>query len=118
MGTTVVLIDDHEDFRLKTRLLLAAAGLEVVAEAATAREAVDVVDRARPDAVVLDVLLPDGTGFDVARELDRLDPRPRIVLISSRLAADFGRRLTESPADRFLAKVDLTVDSLREAVAP
>lgn len=118
MGTSVVLVDDHEGFRRGACRLLTAAGFHVVGQAATAAGGIEVVRRLVPDAVLIDVLLPDGTGFDVARELDRSDPRPRIVLISSRRAADFGPRLVESRADGFIAKADLSAETLVEALTP
>ena len=112
MATRVVLIDDHDGFRRGARRLLIAAGFDVVGEAGTVEDGVDASARLRPDAVLVDVLLPDGTGFDVAAALDRSCPRPRIVLVSSRQAHDFGDRLTRSPADSFVTKAELTPDVL------
>lgn len=66
----VAIVDDHEMMLdgLETGLQ-ARSGIEVVATAATVAACVDIVDRTRPDVVVADYQLPDGTGVDVARRV-------------------------------------------------
>ena len=84
MGQTVLVVDDHADFRSAARSLLQAEGFEVVGEAATGADALLASARLRPDAVLLDVRLPDTDGLSVAEQLAaRADP-PAVVLVSSR----------------------------------
>ena len=102
----VVIVDDHAPFRASARRLLELEGWTVVGEAADAESAVTTVERARPDLVLLDIALPDGTGFDVAK---RLTGGPaRIVLVSSRDPEDFGDRVQRSGAVGFIAKDELS----------
>jgi CheY-like chemotaxis protein len=61
--------------------------------------------------VLLDVLLPDTTGFELAETLAQEPSAPRVVLTSSRSAADFGDSLSTSSATGFIAKRDLTAAS-------
>jgi CheY-like chemotaxis protein len=70
----------------------------------------------RPDVVLLDVLLPDMSGFEVADELAADPAAPTVVLISSRSAADLGTRLRQTRARGFITKGDLTPDSLIAAI--
>src|SRR3954451_14124550 len=63
---TVLIVDDHADFRESARALLEAEGFDVVGEAADGSEAIAEVERLRPDVVLLDIQLPDQDGFTVA----------------------------------------------------
>jgi DNA-binding NarL/FixJ family response regulator len=112
VATTVVLVDDHAGFRMQARALLAAAGYDVVGEAADGSSALASTRALRPDVVVLDVHLPDIDGFEVARALHEDPDPPAIILISSREAADFGGRIGRSPANGFLTKSDLSARAL------
>ena len=71
----LLIVDYHAGFRRAAREALEDEGYAVVGEAGTGAEALASVDRLRPDVILLDVQLPDMTGFQVA---DRLaPPRPR-----------------------------------------
>jgi DNA-binding NarL/FixJ family response regulator len=83
MAGSVLVVDDDPVFRVLARRILAASGLDVVAEAATVVEAMAVAREVRPDAVLVDVGLPDGDGIALARELSALPWRPRVVLTST-----------------------------------
>ena len=115
MRRTVVIVDDHAAFRSAARALLQAAGFEVVGEAADGRSAIETVGWLRPDIVLLDIQLPDVDGFGVADLLPA--DGPVIVLTSSRSASSFRRRLAANPALRFVAKSDLSAETIAEAVA-
>lgn len=82
------MVDDEPDVRLVVSLHLRAHGHEVVGEARDGAEAVLVCDALRPDAVVLDLLMPGTTGFDAIEPLQALDPGPRIVAYSA-VAGEF-----------------------------
>jgi DNA-binding NarL/FixJ family response regulator len=105
--TRVLIVDDHQPFRAVARKLLESAGYIVVGEAADAAEALAAVAADCPDAVLLDVQLPDRDGFAVASALAAADG-PAVVLISSRDADDYGRRLAACGARGFIAKSKLT----------
>jgi DNA-binding NarL/FixJ family response regulator len=110
--TTVLVVDDHPSFRGFARRVLEAAGFAVVDEAGDGAAAVAAARRLRPDVVLLDVLLPDSSGFDVADLLADDPSAPVVVLTSSRSASDFGGTLEQSPARGFIAKRDLSGDAL------
>jgi DNA-binding NarL/FixJ family response regulator len=116
VAATVVIVDDHPSFRRVARRLLEAAGLEVVDEAGDGAAALATVRTRRPDVVLLDVLLPDTTGFAVAEALVRGPHHPMVILTSSRSAADFGAAVARSSARCFIAKSDLTAPALRALI--
>jgi two-component system LytT family response regulator len=70
----VVLVDDEPPARRKLRHLLSAeSDFTVAGEAASAAEAVELLNRERPDVVFLDIQLPDATGFDVLAAVEERD---------------------------------------------
>lgn len=108
MRPTVVIVDDHADFRESARGLLEAEGFEVVGLAGDSAEAVAEAARLRPDLVLLDIQLPGADGFATAELLSRLSPAPIVVLTSSRPASSYGPRLAEARVRGFVAKSDLS----------
>ena len=113
---SVLIVDDHEDFRASARALIDQEGFEVIGEAADVAEALAAVAALRPNIVLLDVQLPDGDGFSAAERLAMLPDPPKIVLISSRDAASYGPRLIESSARGFLTKSALSGKALAALV--
>jgi DNA-binding NarL/FixJ family response regulator len=114
MPRTVVIVDDHAPFRASARKLLEIEGYEVVGEAGDAASAVDTVERLRPEVVLLDVVLPDGSGFEVAERL--AGSGATIVLVSSRDRGDLGSRLRLTSAAGFIPKDELSAETLAELV--
>jgi DNA-binding NarL/FixJ family response regulator len=108
----VLIVDDHPRFRAAARELLEDAGYLVTGEAAGAVAAVAAVADQLPDVVLLDVQLPDGSGFEVASRLSRNGEGPVVVLVSSREAEDYGRRVALCGARGFLSKSRLSAATL------
>ncbi len=79
----VFLVDDHTVVRQGLRLILEdATDMTVVGEAATAQEALHRVPAAQPDVILLDIHLPDQSGVAIARDLHRLVPTTRILILT------------------------------------
>ena len=110
MKSRVVIVDDHAAFRRSARGLLELGGFEVVGEAADGASGVALARELEPDVVLLDVALPDMSGFEVAEQVTG----PKVVLVSSRERADFGRKVEQSRAIGFIAKNELSTQALRE----
>ncbi len=115
MATTVLIVDDHPSFRATARMLLEAEGYTVVGEAQDGTTAIDQAGRLTPEVVLLDINLPDLDGFEVADALR--GSSSKIVLISSRDAADYGTCIETSGARGFIAKGELSGQALAEVLA-
>jgi two-component system response regulator DevR len=82
--TRVLLVDDHEVVRLGIRDLLGhVATLEVVGEAASAAEARRRTAELKPDVVLLDLRLPDGSGVEVCRDIRAESPQTAVLMLTS-----------------------------------
>jgi len=80
----VLLVDDHEVVRSGIRALLQATDdIVVTGEAGSVREAIDEADRTRPDVVVMDVRLADGSGIEATREIRAKHPTTAVVMLTS-----------------------------------
>lgn len=112
MPERVLIVDDHVGFRRLARLLLEQIGRVVVGEAGTGAEALSQAHRLKPDLVLLDIQLPDLDGLAVAASLTSEAEPPTVVLVSTRDAGDYGPRLDGCGALGFIAKADLSVESL------
>jgi len=111
VGPSVLIVDDHAAFRASARRALEQDGFHVVGEAADGRSGIALARDLEPELVLLDVALPDLSGFDVAERL--ASTRSKVVLISSREPADFGPRLHESAVLGFISKDRLSAAELR-----
>jgi len=100
----VLIVDDSAPFRRAARKLLERRGYVVVGEAATAAAALDAVDRAAPDALLIDVRLPDGCGFELAAALTRAQPHLAVLLMSADDPPAGKERLRASGARGFVLK--------------
>jgi len=117
MARTVVIVDDHADFRAQATQLLESAGYVVVGSCPDGRSALDAIGTLRPDVVLLDVELSDIDGFGVMARCDALPDSPAIVLISTREVGDYGGRVGRSRATGFITKAELSARSLAEVIA-
>ena len=82
--TRVLLCDDHEVVREGLRTLLSRhAGLAVVGEAASMKEAIEAAAKAKPDVVIMDVRLPDGSGVEACRAIREARPETHVIMLTS-----------------------------------
>src|SRR5438093_68017 len=82
MPTRLLIADDHQLFREGLKALLPPAEFEVVAEAADGQEAIRLGRRVQPDLALLDITMPGLNGVDAARELLRVSPGSRVVVLT------------------------------------
>jgi DNA-binding NarL/FixJ family response regulator len=115
---SLLIVDDHADFRAGARALLEVDGFQVLGEAADGESALEAARRLRPQVVLLDIQLPGMDGFAVADCLAVEDDPPIVVLTSSRAAEAFRHRLREASSVRgFIGKAELSGECLSALLA-
>ena len=110
----VVVVDDHALFRSGVRAEL-ESHVEIVGDAASVAEAIDVIAAAEPDVVLLDVHLPDGTGGDVITAIAPEHPSIRFLALSVSDAAEDVIAVIRAGARGYVTK-SISVDDLADAV--
>jgi two-component system response regulator DevR len=84
MDLRILLVDDHEVVRVGVRALIERQpGMEVIGEAATARDAVALVQQLAPDVVLLDIRLPGSSGLEACQQIKALQPETRVIILTS-----------------------------------
>src|SRR3972149_292796 len=80
----ILIVDDHDVVRLGLRSLLDGRGsFQVVGEAGSVAEAVQEAERTRPDVVIMDIRLPDGSGIEACREIRSQNPDCKVLMLTS-----------------------------------
>ncbi|MGH7508918.1 MAG: response regulator [Gemmatimonadales bacterium] len=112
----VLVADDHMIVRTGIRHVLESeAGFDVVGEAATGSEALSLAASLRPDVVVLDISIPDGSGLQVAARLRGGSPEPRVLILSMHDNAEYVLESVRAGAHGYLLK-DTAATELRSAI--
>ena len=83
LPVSILLADDHPFFRQGLKALLERDGFTVVGEGADGMEAVKLAEKFRPDIVILDFSMPRLNGLDAAKEIRRISPRSRMILLTA-----------------------------------
>jgi DNA-binding NarL/FixJ family response regulator len=109
---SVLIVDDSPSFRVAARRLLERRGYIVIGEAGCCASALELAEQLEPDAVLLDVQLPDGTGFVVSEELTRTEPSPAVLLMTATNTLGNYALLEQSGARGLVAKAELASTDL------
>jgi len=101
----VLVVDDHAAVRASLAAFLDVdPDLEVVAEAADGRQAIDVAEQLKPDLVLMDVRMPVLDGIEATRQLKAVRPKTRVVLISAYEEDELREAGLQAGAEAFLLK--------------
>lgn len=80
----LILVDDHEVVRLGLKSLLERhAQFDIIGEASTAREAIELVNQLQPDVVMMDIRLPGMSGIEACEEITRKYPNTKVIMLTS-----------------------------------
>ena len=116
----ILIVDDHAVVRRGVRALLESQpGWEVVGEATTGREGVDLATRLQPDIVVLDLSLPELNGLDAARQIRKESSHSEILVLTMHRSEELARDVLQAGARGYVLKSDAdanlvaAVESLR-----
>ena len=105
----VLLVDDNDDFLAGAASWLATdPELELVGTARSGLEALDEVERLKPDLVLMDVTMPDVSGFDATRRIKAAEDSPRVILLTLHHSEVAREEATAAGADGYVAKNEVT----------
>jgi two-component system response regulator NreC len=117
----LILIDNHAILRDGLRALFnLQQGLEVIAEAASVVDGIAIATQLQPDAVIVDILFPVGSGIGAIRALRAACERARIVVLTVSDTPECRRAAVEAGADAFVAKreaFDVLVAAIRSPIS-
>jgi DNA-binding NarL/FixJ family response regulator len=105
METRILLVDDHEIVRKGIReLLRVRSDWNVCGEAANGKEAIEKLLSLQPDLVVMDISMPIMNGIEAAKQIRRLAPSTKIVILSMHDSPQIEEQAKHAGADAFLVK--------------
>ena len=105
MTIRLVLVDDHVVVRSGLRMLLdGISDIEIIGEAGTARQAMEVVKVLRPDVVLMDIGLPDSSGIDAARAIKERFPDTAIIALTIHEDEEYFFKMLEAGASGYVPK--------------
>src|SRR5437868_12246259 len=113
MTTRILLADDHEIVRHGLRLLLQREGFEVVGEAANGQDAIRVANENCPDVAVLDYGMPLLNGIGAAREIMRVCPRAKAILLTMHTDDHYVLEALRTGITGFVVKSQAPADLIR-----
>ena len=117
MTVRVLIVDDQEPFRMAARMVVEATdGFDVVGEAETGEDSVEMADALSPDLVLMDVNLPGINGLDATRQILAADgSRAVVLLLSTYEEEEYAPRAAECGAAAYIPKSAFGPDRLEEA---
>lgn len=105
MTTRLLLVDDHAVVRSGLKMLLSGeSGIEIVGEASTAAQAMEMASTVRPDLILMDIGLPDLSGIDATREIKKKFPEISIVALTIHEDEEYFFRMLEAGASGYVPK--------------
>jgi NarL family two-component system response regulator LiaR len=112
----VLVVDDHAMLRRGLRFFLRGFDdLELVGEAATAKEAIELCAQTEPDVILMDMVLPNGDGAEVTQIVRERQPDTQVIALTSFQEEDLIERALQAGAIGYLLK-SVTADELAEAI--
>jgi len=102
---TILIVDDHPLVREGLKVVIQRSPkFEVVGEAGTAREGLQMAEGLKPDLVLLDISLPDESGLELARRIRTALPDTRILVISMHAGIDYVAQAFKAGASGYMVK--------------
>ena len=100
----IVIVDDHAVVRHGLQSAIQSHGYEVVAVAGSINEAKSFMAQTNPDAIIVDINLPDGSGYDLVSWARKVSPTIAIVVLTLNDGADYIRAAKSAGANAFIVK--------------
>lgn len=113
MPTQVLVADDHQMVRQGLVAILEREGFKVVAQAADGQHALEMAEKFHPEVAVLDLAMPLLNGLDAAREMQRVSPRTKTILLTMHTERQYILEGLRSGAKGFVMKTRAAEDLVR-----
>jgi len=121
VSVTILLVDDHQLLRQGLRALLEVEpDIQVVGEAGDGLQGIQLVERLRPNVLVLDLMMPGVNGLEVTRQVSRRFPETRIIVLSMHANEAYVLEALRNGAVGYILKetgINDLVHAVREAIA-
>lgn len=112
----VLIADDSDLIRQRLGTMLSELrGMELAGEARDSLEATKLALTLKPDAVILDIRMPAGSGFDVLENIKRVAPAPKVIMLTNHPYPQYRKRAEDAGADFFFDKAT-DFDKVAEAL--
>ncbi|WP_425804960.1 response regulator transcription factor [Desulfitobacterium sp. Sab5] len=112
---TILIVDDHDIVRMGLASLLEESDFEIVGEAGGVSEAVNQARQTKPDVVLLDVRLPDGSGVDACLKIIQDSPLTKVIMLTSYTDGEALLQSIEAGASGYILK-QIGRDALRDSI--
>ena len=114
---TILIVDDHALFREGLRAIIERnPRYEVVGEAGNGREALRMAGKLKPDLALMDISLPDRSGLELIREIQKLSPKTRVMVVSMHSKIDYIVKAFQAGASGYVVKESAS-DKLQQGIA-
>ena len=113
-----ILVDDHALFRLgvKSALTSSHTDINIIGEADCGKELFRLLETVTPDIILLDIILPDTTGIEIAEKLRKEKPEIKILAISAENTSDVVKKMLDIGIEGFISKRKGSADEIAEAI--
>ena len=113
----VIVVDDDKDTVEVFCEYLSIKNIEVLGRGYSGKDAVELFKEKKPDIVLLDVMMPEYDGFFGLKNIRKLDPNAKIIMVTADLTSDTEKQLKELQASAILYKpyeIDSVVDTIEQ----
>lgn len=104
MKKTILVVDDSQFMRMILSNILTESGYEVVGEAGDSQEGIEKYQALKPDLVTMDIVMPGMDGINAVRQIMKVDPEVKIVMITALGQEKLMEKAVEAGAKGFIVK--------------
>ena len=115
----VLIVDDNEMTRALLRTILSADGYTIVGEASSSKNGLEQTLRLKPDVVCLDILMPDGSGVDLLKEIKKDMPKTVVLMVTAKRDVETVKECLAHGATGFILKpfnASIVSKTVKEAI--
>ena len=112
---SVCVVDDDQDTVAVFCEYLAIKDIEVLGKGYDGRAAVELYKKLKPDIVLLDVMMPEYDGFYALKEIRKINPKAKVIMVTADLTSDTEKKLVELKASAMIYK-PYEIDSVIETI--